>query len=317
MDSKTKMTIFIGATLWLLSILIQFTAASPADSLPAFKSDSASADRFRQLERGGFSSGGIAPSGASPTVAQSDTGKVHFDSVTSMLRKRKLALTVYFGVDFFDFDGKEQFQNSLNTRISGDTTLSTLQPYENVHLAFPLGLQINVPIQTYLDLVLKTHSYWYQQTAILGNKTTKAHVADESYNVQGNLGGLGLRYYLPPAFISVSGQMTLYAQTVWYWNLGNSEIYSNYGSASANFDPTGSGFEIQLGYLQPLTKAWQITNSLGFIHQSFDSDTEWKNVVEYAPQAGKAHWGSSGIQANISLEYHFGIPNAVNSSPTN
>lgn len=283
------------------------TAQTPAaDSLPAFKSDSAAQDPFRQVESG------PSPFGVKPAAASGgrpDTGAVHIDSVTSQLRKRRPGISVYLGVDFIDFNAKEKFQNSLAARITGDSSLSPspLQPYELVHLAFPVGMQASYPISTYLDLVAKTHSYWYKQTAILGNKTTNTHAADEWYAVQANLGGAGIRYCLPPALLSVSGQLGLYTQGIWYWNLGNSEIYTPYGHATSSFRPLGSGYELQFGFQKAMTKPWQVTGAIGFIHQQFSSTQEWKDVLAYAPPPGKVGWASSSIQATLNLWYNFGV----------
>jgi hypothetical protein len=286
---------------------------SQAESLPAFKSDSTGKDPFRAAESGlsPFDKPAteiVSPRPDSVTVkaVRKDSGAAKADSVTDLLRKRRPGISIYLGVDFIDFSAKEKFMAALNTRTTEDS-LDALQKYEPVHLAFPLGIQAVLPIGTYLDLVAKTHSYWYQQSAILGNRITKAHAGDEWYAVQANLGGIGMRYCLPPGLLSVSGQLGMYTQGIWYWNLGQSEVYSPYGSARANFNPFGSGYEIQLGFQQAITKPWKLTGAIGFLHQEFESDRDWQNVIVRAPPPGKVNWGSSAIQANFNLWYHFGV----------
>ena len=281
--------------------------ASFADSLPAFKSDSATQDPFKQVESG-LSPFSTKPAGTTGTRA--DSGAHRIDSVTAMLRKRKPGIAAYFGIDFIDFGAKDKFEAALNARTTMDS-LKTLQNYEPVHLAIPIGIQGIFPISTYLDLVAKTHSYWYKQTAILGNKTTNAHAGDEWYVSQANLGGAGMRYSLPPALLSVTGQLGLYTQGVWYWNLGGSELYSPYGSAPARYRPWGSGYELQFGFQQTMIKPWKFTGAIGFLHQEFTSDNSWSQLLRHAPPPGKVSWNSSAIQANLSLWYHFGISDST------
>nr|MDQ3002631.1 hypothetical protein [Fibrobacterota bacterium] len=98
----------------------------------------------------------------------------------------------------------------------------------------------------------------------------------------------------------------LFVQGLLYWNLGNSQIYTPYGSAGARFEPFGSGYEIQFGMQQAVTGPWNISGSIGFLQQDFKSETAWTKIVRYSPPAGKAAWGSSAIQATLNLWYYFG-----------
>src|SRR5690606_7512918 len=202
----------------------QAAGAQAADSLPAFKSDSAAADPFQKVEAGP-SLWSSAPS--TPPATPRDSLAAG-DSAIMKLRVRYPAVAVYLGVDFMDLDAKEYFNTALNARAS-DQGLRILQPYEAVHLAFPLGIQALLPVSGYLDVVIKTHSYWYQQKAILGDSASR-HAGDATFAAQANLGGLGMRFYVPPPLLSVTGGLGLFAQGVVYWNLGRSELYSNRGS---------------------------------------------------------------------------------------
>jgi hypothetical protein len=283
-----------------------------ADSLPAFKSDTSDLDPFRKAESAG------SPFAAKPGTLGADSGAGRIDSVTRMLRLRTPGISLYLGVDFFDFSAKEKFVINLQNRAKRDS-LDIPQNFEPVHLAFPIGLQAVFPISDYLDLVAKTHSYWYKQTAILGTRATKIHAGDEWYAVQGNLAGFGMRYSLPPALLSVTGQLGLYIQGIWYWNLGNTQIYSPYGNARADFNPSGSGYEILLGYQKAVSKPWVLSGAIGFIHQEFQSKNTWRSLLIHSPPSGKVSWGSSAIQANLNLWYYFGIkapPINVPAAPT-
>jgi hypothetical protein len=310
-----------SGVLRVMCIMTLFTAlaaaaghSQTADSLPAFKPDSAVQDPFRKVEAG------PSPWSSNPTASPSASSQGNRDSgaapdtVTDRLRKRLPAVSVYLGVDFMDFDAKNVFQASLDFRRSQDS-LMILQEYEPVHLAFPIGIQAAIPVSGFLDVVAKTHSYWYKQTAVLGDKAS-FHVGDEWYAVQANLAGLGLRFYVPPAFLSVTGGLGLYTQAVLYWNAGNSEIYSNHGSVEAEFDAMGSGYEFQFGMQHALKGPWRLSGAIGFLQQEFTSRQAWSGVVGYAPPAGKARWGSSSIQATLNLWYHFGADSQGPGNPS-
>ena len=275
--------------------------AQSADSLPAFKTDSAAQDPFRKAEAGP----GLWSGNPSQTPAKPDTGN-HRDTVTARLTKRHPAVSIWLGADFSDLDAKETFNAALKARTTRDS-LEPLQSYESVHLAFPIGIQAVVPVGPWFDAVAKTRASSYKQTAILGDKN-KRSAGEEWYTVQTTLGGLGLRYYIPPALLSVTGGLGLYVQGLWLWNLGLTEIYTPYGYASARMEPLGCGYELQFGLQQALTGPWQLAGSIGFVQQDHTSDRKWTELLRDAAPAGKVHWGSSSLQANLALWYHFGAP---------
>lgn len=292
-----------GPLLVIIASLLPLGArGQAADSLPAFKTDSAAVDPFRQVEAG------PSPWSQSPAVAPATLADslAAGDSTVRKLRTRLPALAGYLGVDFMDLDAKEVFNNSLNARASGQG-LRVLQPYEAVHLAFPVGIQALLPVSGYLDLVAKTHSYWYEQKAILGDSASR-HAGDARYAAQANLGGLGLRFYVPPTLLSVTGGLGIFAQGVAYWNLGRSELYSDHGAAPARFEASGSGYEIQFGIQKEVTGPWQLSGAIGFLKQDFTSREEWSEIIALSPPEGKAAWGSSAIQATLNLWYRFGFP---------
>lgn len=265
---------------------------TPADSLPAFRPDSLKDEAIRSVE-----------SRPSPFAGR-PTAKDSADSVAALLRGRRPAVSIHVGVDFIDLDAKQVFSDALQARMTRDS-LTPLQPYEPVHLAFPIGIQAIVPIGPWFDVVARTHSYWYKQTAVLGKSGITR--GEESFASQAHLGGAGLRYYVPPSLLSVTGKLGLYIQGVYYWLLGGGELYTNHGAAPAEFDPAGSAWEIQLGFNRSMTKTIGITGNLGFLQQDFSSKRPWTDLVVDKAPAGNVHWSSGALQASFNLSYNFGI----------
>lgn len=267
--------------------------SADVDSLPAFRPDSLQEEIVREVES--------APS----PLAGRPTARDSADSVAALLRGRRPTLSVHGGVNFLDLDAKEEFQAALESRLRRDS-LDALQPYEPVHIALPVGIQALWPLGPWFDLVARTQSYWYKQTAVLGRQGG-ATVGEQFFAVQTHLGGGGLRYYVPPALLSVSGKLGLYVQGVYYWLLGASEIYTNYGVAPAKFDPAGSAWEIQLGFNRAATRFWSISGSLGFLQQHYLSDRTWSAILVDNVPPGKVEWSASALQASFQCNWHFGV----------
>jgi len=282
----------------LLSLAAADAAAQSADSLPAFRTDSAAADPFRKIEAG--------QSPLSAPKPKTDTG-FRADSVTAKLTRRHPAVSVWTGAEFSDLDAKDVFKADLG-KLQLDDSLDPLQSYEEAHLSFPIGIQAVFPMGPWFDAVAMARASWYKQTAILGHRDANHTAAGEQwYAVQSTLGGAGLRFYVPPSLLSVTGSLGLYAQFLWLWNLGGSELYTKYGSAPARIDPAGSGFELLFGLQHPLKGPWLLAGSLGYVKQDYASDRNWSDLLRSAPPAGRVSWSSSSIQASLSLWYHFGV----------
>ena len=276
-----------------------------ADSLPAFQADSLRDKPFRQVEAG--------PSPWAGGLAKKKPGLGNQNATSDDWKKRRPFAALYVGVSFMDFDGKAKFNNYLEAKRLQDSLSRTLQAFEPVHMAFPGGILAGWPVNAYLDVVAKTHSYWYKQSAVLGDSVSARE--EEWYAVQANLGGIGLRYNVPPAFLSVSGRLGFYTQGIMYWNLGSSRVYSRYGTAWARYRPLGSGYEFQFGFQQAMSKPWFLTGSLGFVRQEFTSRLPWSAVIPVAAPAGNAAWSSSALAASVILQYNFGssaIPAGTN-----
>lgn len=282
-----------------LGLVLALSAASARESdVPAaFRTDSSTSEPIRKLEAGQAQIPAPKPDSAS-----------RLDSATVRLTRRRPAIAIWAAVEFSDLDAKDIFKADFARRMADDS-LESLQPFEEAHLSFPAGLQADFPLGPWFDAVAKVRFSWYKQVAILGRKDHSS-AGEAWYAVQSSLGGAGLRFYVPPSLLSVTGSLGVYAQFLWMWNLGRSELYTQYGSASARVDPAGSGYELQFGLQKAFEGSWQVAASLGFVNQEYVSDTPWSHLLRSAPPAGKVAWGSSSVQAMLALWYHFGPPPA-------
>ncbi len=264
-------------------------AVSSADSLASFRNDSLDAQKFRQIE-----------SGQSPK----DTGKTKVDTAAraSQLQQflnRPPYFAMHGGVGFLDLSGREHFITALETRRQKTIRGRVLQPYESVNLYFPAGLLAGQRIFPYADLVLKTHSFWLRQTALIGDSINGAG-QEEYYAIQGHLAGLGARVYVPLEILSAQGHGQLYVQAIPYWDLGASEMYGSHGSAKAEWSPAGSGFELQLGFMHGNDARFTWTAALSYLHTSWTSKTTWNQILP-DPDKTAVKWGGNALQIQFFL----------------
>jgi len=261
---------------------------TPADSLPSFRPDSMDFEKIRQLENGRSSQD--TGKGKSDTAAQARKIRLFFD--------RPPYFALHAGIGFLDLQGRENFVRALEaTRLAeGDRIL---QPYESVTLNFPAGLLLGFRIAPYADLVLKTHSFWSTQSALLGDSLSGAGT-EEYYAIQGHLGGLGIRLYVPQEILSVKNHGLIYLEAIRFWDLAAVEIYSNHGAAKAQWEPQGSAFELQFGFMHNLQSKLTWSAALSFIHSGWSSDRSWSDILPLN-DTNSVHWGGNALQMRFFL----------------
>ncbi len=226
--------------------------------------------------------------------------------------KIKAARLPYVGVfaatTFFNLDEKNRLARMLQ-QPGG----STLQPFESVHMAFPLGMMAAYPILTHLDVSVKLEGIWYSQSALFqapGLEGVPGPVSEERYVVQALLGGMGAKYLIPAAFLSVTGQPGLYVGYWHLWDLGLAELYTNHGSVRAEFEPGGTGYEFQVGFQHSPSKSFFWNAAISYQNLGFSSEANWeelaRNSESATPSNGKASWNLAGLKIALNLYYQFG-----------
>ncbi len=263
----------------------------PADSLAAFRSDSASLSAIHSVEAG--NSGGPRRSAA---------GKASFDSLERKLEHRHIAIGFTAGISFTEHSAQDLFANHLDT-IANRDSLQILQPYDPVDLFFPVGLMVTVPLSRHLDLWVRTDHFWYTQSA-LAQGTGPAQ--EFWFAVQAQLAGLGIRYLIPVTFLSVSGRPGLYVAYTQYWNFANTEMYAPTGSVRARTELAGAGYEIQAGFQQDFSRRWTVTGGLSFANFDFQSRQSWRAILPDAPDT-PAEWQLRALRLTFQFLYQFKV----------
>ncbi len=287
--------------LFLLAVVCGTTAAQPAQGIadtlsPVFRSDSANRENIRAVEAGTV---GDTASDPLRALARADT-------LTRKLEQRGPYVGVTLGVAFAEHSARDRFAAAMNAQAAANGQ-RILQRQDPVHVLFPGGFLLGVPVLTHLDAIVRTEHSYYRVTG-LAQKDNEA--ATEFWYVnQTHLAGLGARWHVPVSLLTVSGQAGLYLGYTHFWSFGPTGIRAPAGSVAARFNPAGAGMEIQAGFQQDFDKRWALTGGFAWSHLTFASDGDWTNVAPAASVAReKAEWSVSSMRFALQGLYQFGRP---------
>lgn len=282
---------------WVLAVgILQVHAEEKpvSDSLPAtFQSDSAKLETIHDLEAGKTPG---SPNKTVPTIG------AHNDSLENKLRHRHAFIGATLAFAFSDFSGRQLFQAHMDTVATRDS-LNKLQSQEPVTVYFPVGLSLAIPVFPYLDLWLRTESFWYNVTG-LAHDTNGTQ--EFGYAVQGNLLGVGARYLVPTSFLSVNRHPGLFVSYTHLWNLGKTRLYNGNGSLYAQMPIAGVGYEVQAGFQQDFEKRWTWTAGLAYTQLNLKSGSSWRSILPEAPDES-AIWTLRSLRLCVQGFYQFGV----------
>ena len=286
---KSGRAFFAFSSILLSGLFLgQTVNSAPADSLAVFQTDSAKTKTVRNLEAG---------------IHAPDTSisKIHADSLDNNLRQRGIYLAVTAGLSFSNLSSKGYFSTQFDSTLIRDS-LRVLQKYDPVHISFPVGILVGIPLFPYFDLWLRTDHFWYRPSALAqGTGPTR----EFWYAVQTHLFGLGARYMVPTALLSVNGRQGLYLAYSHFWNFGPTGIYAPTGSLRARMEPLGAGYEIQAGFQQNFDRRWVLTGGLAYSALSFKSQSSWRAILPTAPDK-TAQWELNSMRLCFLGMYQFG-----------
>lgn len=266
-----------------------------ADTLsPVFRSDSTARDNIRAVEAGT----------TGDTDADPQRALARADSLRQKLRHRGPYLGVSLGVAFAEHSARDRFTSAMNSEAAANGQ-RILQRQDPVHVLFPGGLLLGIPVFTHLDAIARTEHSYYRVTG-LAQKDNEA--ATEFWYVnQTHLAGLGARWHVPVSLLTVTGQAGLYLGYTHFWNFGPTGMRAPAGSVAARFNPAGAGMEIQAGFQQDFDKRWALTGGFAWSHLAFASEGAWANVAPAASVPGdKAEWSVSSMRFAVQGLYQFG-----------
>ncbi|HLU69968.1 MAG TPA: hypothetical protein VKZ88_04280 [Fibrobacteria bacterium] len=274
------------------------TSPAPAlsDTLsPVFRSDTTARDNIRAVEAGVT---------ADTTRVDPRQALARADSLHRKLARRGPYVGVSLGVAFAEHSARARFETAMNAQAAANGQ-RILQRQDPVHVLFPGGLLLGIPLLTHVDAVARTEHSYYRVTG-LAQKDNEA--AREFWYVnQTHLAGLGARWHVPVSLLTVSGQAGLYLGYTHFWSFGPTGMRAPEGSVAARFDPAGAGMEIQAGFQQDFDSRWALTGGFSWSRLSFASDGDWTNVVPDAAVPGeKAAWTVSSMRFAMQGLYQFG-----------
>jgi hypothetical protein len=276
--------------LFAAGIVTVAPAQTPADSLsPVFRSDSSKAEAIRAVEAGG---------------AVRDTGRslARNDSLLIKLRRRGSYFGLSAGVAFAEHSAQDRFSTHMNSEAAAKGQ-RILQRQDPVHVFFPGGLLLGIPVLTNFDAILRTEHFYYKITG-LAQKDNDAPT-EFWYSQQAHLAGAGVRWLVPVSLLTVNGQPGLYATYTRFWNIGPTGMRSPDGSLSALTDLAGAGEEVQIGFQQDFDRRWALTFGLSWSRISLRSNADWSYVIPNAVPV-QADWTLTSMRLAMQGLYQFG-----------
>jgi len=276
----------------LASVATAQTNPAAVDSLsPVFRNDTASREAIRKVDAG---------------VAGADSVRAtaRADSLRQKLKRRGPYVGVTLGVAFAEHSARDRFTTDMNVKATA-AGQRILQRQDPVHVLFPAGLIVGVPLVGNLDLIARTeHSYY--RVAGLAQKDNES-ATEYWYVNQTHLAGAGARWLVPVSLLTVNGQSGLYFGYTHFWSFGPTGVKSPDGSVAATFEPAGAGMEVAVGFQQDFDKRWALTGGFAWSRLSFASDGSWSNVApDASAPSEKAEWTVGSMRFALQGVYQFG-----------
>ena len=231
--------------------------------------------------------------------ATEDNTNVHDNS--------RIALFLQPGISFLGFDQREYFQDAIDTIYheflsqaldKRDTANVAKQDFQKVNFCFPIyaGLQFQLRQDNFLSVGA---GYIYDnESVVLSDQNSRSH--NYSYTLQGFPIFLEYRFAIPLNLMSLSNESLFSVALRWYWVLPHTEIYTSWGSLSAETPYYGAGFGISIGYLLFNWKSLYVFGDLGYSSISVKSKKQYADIVPDGPEE-KAKWNIGGIQLQIRV----------------
>ena len=231
--------------------------------------------------------------------ATEDNTNVHDNS--------RIALFLQPGISFLSFDQREYFQDAIDTIYheflgqaldKRDTANVAKQDFQKVNFCFPIyaGLQFQLRQDNFLSVGA---GYIYDnESVVLSDQNSRSH--NYSYTLQGFPLFLEYRFAIPLNLMSLSNESLFSVSLRWYWVLPHTEIYTSWGSLSAETPYYGAGFGISIGYLLFNWKSLYVFGDLGYSSISVKSKKQYADIVPDGPEE-KAKWNIGGIQLQIRI----------------
>lgn len=226
---------------------------------------------------------------------------------TNVHDNSRIALFLQPGISFLSFDQREYFQDAIDTIYNEfliqaldkrDSANVAKQDFQKVNFCFPIyaGLQFQLRQDNFLSIGA---GYIYDnESVVLADQNSRSH--NYSYTIQGFPLFLEYRFAIPLNLMSLSNESLFSVSLRWYWVLPHTEIYTSWGSLSAETPYYGAGFGISIGYLLFNWKSLYVFGDLGYSSISVKSKKQYADIVPDGPEE-KAKWNIGGIQLQIRI----------------
>jgi len=218
------------------------------------------------------------------TLTQDTT--LTLDTATRDTSIRKgLHFFVSAGVQFINFKDRAKFQAYLDTQFveyqaaecedPNKCQIPQKQDFQRVNLVFPIALGLLWQFNDMHSLGLGAGFMYTNESVILTDKSGKTD--NLKYTLQAFPVFAEYRLQISPDLISLQNGDYFSLFLRYYWMFPPTEIYSSWGQAKADFEPSGNGFGIFLGYRFMEWEGFSVLGEIGYL--SLDVKSSDKNAL--------------------------------------
>ncbi|MDR0516429.1 MAG: hypothetical protein LBH25_05220 [Fibromonadaceae bacterium] len=204
---------------------------------------------------------------------------------TSMVKLKKgLNFFIGAGVHFISFKERSRFQAILEAQFNEykeayeEDSLGFVpvkQDFQSVNLTFPLSTGLMWHFNDMHSLGLGLAFFYNNESVILTDKHGETH--NLKYTLQAFPIFAEYRLQVSPNLISLKNGDYFSIFLRYYWLLPNTEFYSSWGNAKADFEALGSGYGVFMGYRFWEWEGFSFWGEMGLL--SLDAKGSNKNAV--------------------------------------
>jgi len=170
--------------------------------------------------------------------------------------RKGLHFFVNIGAQFINFKDRDKFQNALELQFleyqkeyredPESRFIPQKQDFQQVNLTFPISAGLLWQFSDLHSLGVGAGFMYSNESVILLDKFGDIH--NYKYTLQAVPAFAEYRLQISPNLISLKNGDYFSLFFRYYWMLPGTEIYSSLGKATADFEPSGNGFGVFLGY---------------------------------------------------------------------
>jgi len=216
------------------------------------------------------------------TTLMLDTALTLDTAIRDTTIRKGLHFFASISVQFINFKDRAKFQGYLDEQFaeyqadysenSEGYLLPQKQDFQRVNLMFPITLGLIWQFSDMHSLGLGGGFMYTNESVILTDKNGKTN--NLKYTLQAFPVFAEYRLRISPDLMSLQNGDYFSLFFRYYWMFPPTEIYSTWGQAKADFEPSGNGFGVFLGYRFAEWEGFSVLGEIGYLSLDVKSSAQ-------------------------------------------